>query len=160
MILNPYAENQPYDAPSLTEEMVRHAEIRLGYRLPPEYLDLLTIRNGGYLRNRCIRVDFPNSWASDHIQVDGVRGIGGSLGIVDDDGLGSAYLIEEWNYPEIGIVIGVMPSGGHDALMFDYRNSHTEPAVVYIDEDRSIHFVSRNLGEFITRLESCDRLNQ
>jgi hypothetical protein len=33
-------------------------------------------------------------------------------GIETDNG--SRYLIEEWEYPDVGVVIAYLPSGGHD----------------------------------------------
>lgn len=60
-------------------------------------------------------------------------------------------MIAEWGYPEIGIVVCVMPSGGHDAVMLDYR-SQGEPSVVYVDEDREPRRVALNFEEFVAGL--------
>jgi hypothetical protein len=48
-------------------------------------------------------------------------------------------MIDEWGYPEIGIVICDMPSGGHDTVMLDHWEGGLEPSVAYVDEDRIPH---------------------
>lgn len=40
----------PYLQPTLTDEMVRDAEEKMGFKLPKAYLDLLKVQNGGYIR--------------------------------------------------------------------------------------------------------------
>ncbi|WP_214326079.1 SMI1/KNR4 family protein [Nonomuraea sediminis] len=84
----------------------------MGFRLPRSYINLLSQRNGGVPRKRCFSTAFMISWAPDHIEIDAIRGVGGEWGIGSSSGLGSAEMIAEWGYPEIGVVICVMPSGG------------------------------------------------
>ncbi|WP_156038378.1 SMI1/KNR4 family protein [Actinoalloteichus caeruleus] len=69
-------------------------------------------------------------------------------------GLGSADLIAEWGYPDVGVVICDMPSGGHDVVMLDYSQSgpYGEPSVAYVDEDRIPRTVAGSFEEFLARL--------
>ncbi len=40
----------PYLQPELTDDAIAAAEKAIGYTLPAEYLELLRIQNGGYIR--------------------------------------------------------------------------------------------------------------
>jgi hypothetical protein len=97
------------------------------------------------------------SWAADHIEVAGLRGIGGDWGI-DASALGSAAMIREWGYPDIGVVICETPSAGHDTVMLDYSacGPDGEPRVVYVDDDRKVRHLAANFAEFASRLVNCD----
>jgi hypothetical protein len=156
-----FEDSDFYTGPPLDDEMVRRAEEALGVRLPHGYVEALSQRNGGVLKLRCCPTEFSTSWASDHFEIRALLGIGGDRGIDSPSGGGSSCLIEEWGYPEIGVVICDMPSGGHDAVMLDYSESGPkgEPAVAYIDEDRIPRRISETFDEFIARLVSCDVLN-
>ena len=116
----------------LTDEMVEKAEKKLGYKLPKSFIELLKSRNGGYPINTCFPTSEKTSWADDHIGIETIFGIGVEDSI--DDECGSNYLIEEWGYPAIGVVIC---SSGHDAVMLDYSEcgKEGEPRVVYIDTE-------------------------
>lgn len=144
-----------YTGPSLDDTMLRRAEETLGVRLPRTYVEVLFHRNGGLLQRRCCPTEFPASWATDHFEILALLGIGGEWGI--DSPFGSAYLITEWGYPAIGVVLCAMPSGGHDAVMLDYSESGPEgvPAVAYIDEDRIPRRVANSFEEFLLRLVPC-----
>jgi hypothetical protein len=159
---NLFEEDDYYTGPQLEAQMVRRAEDLLGVRLPPAYIELLYRQNGGIPRSRCCPTEFATTWAPDHIQVSAIRGIGGEWGIDTTSGLGSADMISEWGYPDIGVVICDMPSAGHDAVMLDYSESgpQGEPTVVYIDEDRIPRRVADSFGEFLSRLVTCDRFAQ
>jgi hypothetical protein len=134
--------------PKFCEAMAARAEAALEVSLPESYLNLLRLQNGGVLRKTRFLTEFPTSWAPDHFQVDVIMGIGYDEGI---DRL-SEYLIDEWGYPNIGVVFGMTPSAGHDTVMFDYSSSGRsgEPAVAYIGEDRIARRVadSVELGRF------------
>ena len=87
-------------------------------------------------------------------------GISGEWGIDSTSGLGgSAYLIAEWDYPPIGVVIGLTPSGGHDTVMLDYSESGPagEPAVAYVDEDRIPRRVASSFTAFTNGLVPSSR---
>lgn len=155
-----FNDDDYFTGPALTQDMVDRAEAALGFRLPGSYLGILSQKNGGTPLRRCVRMDAPTSWAPDHIEIAGLRGIGGEWGIDSTDGLGSTDMITEWGYPDVGIVICEMPSGGHDAVMLDYSSCgpNGEPAVVYIDEDRSVRMIAPTFAEFLSKLEPCSEL--
>jgi hypothetical protein len=118
------------DCPPLTVTMVSRAEKQLGYRLPLAYVELLNVRNGGDIRRSFYPTTKCPRWADDHVSFDTVMGIGGDWGI--DSETGSAYLIAEWAYPAVGVVIS---SDGHTAFMLDYRECgpQGEPRVAWVD---------------------------
>lgn len=147
-----------YTGPPLNEDRVRQAERSLGVRLPSSYLAVLKKRNGGLVVTNCFPTRFATSWADDHFEVRALLGIGGSNGIDAGNGQGSADLIKEWGYPDIGLVICDMPSGGHDVVMLDYSScgSLGEPSVVYVDEDRVPRTIAESFAQFIENLRRCD----
>lgn len=109
----------PYVQPTLTPELVAQAEQRLGVTLPPEYLALLEVQNGGY-----IRYGLPD------LVHDVIRGIGSHYpNLLDFD----------WDYvdddPPSFPLEGLIPfdGDGHWYLCLDYRGRSQEPAVAYID---------------------------
>jgi hypothetical protein len=145
-----------YTGPLLQPELVMTAEASLGVRLPGAYLRLLATHNGGRFTRPCLPTQFATSWAPDHFQVDALFGIGGTNGI--DSDVGSRYLIAEWGYPDVGVVVGECPSAGHDTVMLDYSSSgpEAEPTVVYVDEDRVPKQVANSFEAFLARLTLCE----
>lgn len=150
-----FTDDSYYTGLPLIGGMVEAAEAALGFRLPVAYLKLLHERNGGVPIRRCFPTSARTSWSEDHIEISGILGIGPARGI--DGKLGSAYLIHEWGYPNIGIVICDTPSGGHDTVMLDYRKCgpEGEPKVVYVDEDRTVLPLAANFTEFANGLVDC-----
>ncbi|MEV7733887.1 SMI1/KNR4 family protein [Streptomyces sp. NPDC088921] len=146
-----------YTGPPLSVDMISRAQQVLGLQLPSSYVAALSEKNGGVLKRRCYPTEFATSWAADHFEIRALLGIGGKWGIDSLAGLGSADLIAEWGYPEIGVVICDMPSGGHDAVMLDYSEAGPdgEPSVAYIDEDRVPRTVAGSFEEFLSRLVPC-----
>lgn len=144
--------------PAITDAVVARAEARLGLRLPKALVAVLRERNGGVPARRCFRTSVPTSWADDHIEMSVLLGVGFERGI--DGGLGSAYLVEEWQYPDVGIVIGLTPSGGHDAIMLDYRDADPtrEPRVVYVADDGQILPLADDFATFARGLVDCSAL--
>jgi hypothetical protein len=142
-----------YNGPPLTDDMVLAAEASLGVHLPGEYVDLLRQRNGGSLRKRCFPTPFPTSWAPGHIGVRAILGIGGEYGT---DKM-TSYLVSEWGYPDVGVVLCATPSGGHDTVMLDYSavEEGGEPFVVYVDEDRVPRRIASSFQEFVMGLVPC-----
>jgi hypothetical protein len=70
--------------------------------------------------------------------------------------LGSSFMIEEWGYPNIGIVICDCPSAGHDVVMLDYRlcGPEGEPSVVHVDQenDYEITYLAPDFETFVRGL--------
>ncbi len=150
-----FDDDLEFTGPSLDASRIRAAEAILGFRLPSSYAGILLEQNGGSLRHRCCFTSFPTSWADDHFSVNALLGHGGEWGM--DTEFGSAYLIEEWGYPRIGLVIGVTPSAGHDTVMLDYSacGPDGEPTVVYVDEDRVPKKVADSFDAFLAMLRPC-----
>lgn len=143
-----------YTGPDLTDEMVVDAERGLGYRLPNSYLDLLRMRNGAVPTKRHFPTPFPTAWAPGGFEIDAIVGIGGTLGLQD-----SAYMIKEWGYPDIGIVICSMAGGAYDTVMLDYRDAGAEPAVAYVGEDRVPRRIAETFAEFIAGLRGDEEVH-
>lgn len=147
--------------PPITDEMVRNAEKELGYKLPKSYIELLRVKNGGSPALSCFPTKEPTGWAPDHVEVMCIYGIGGEDGI--DTESGSSYLIGEWGYPDVGVVIGMTPSAGDEAIMLDYSQCgpQGEPRVIYVDvetKDGKPHVVvlAENFEEFLQGFKSKD----
>lgn len=152
-----WTDESYYTGPQLTDTLVRGAETTLGVRLPRSYVDILAVRNGGTPRRQCLRTPFPTSWAPDHFKITGILGVGGDWGI-DNPTRGSAYLIAEWGYPDIGVVICDTPAAGPDTVMLDYT-APGEPAVVYIDEDRVPRRIADSFEAFLEALVPCSEFD-
>jgi len=75
-------------------------------------------------------------------------------------GLGSQFMMEEWEYPDIGVYICDCPSAGHDLVGLDYRKNakNGEPEVVHVDQedDYKITFLAKNFERFIKGLVNTD----
>ncbi len=145
-----------YTGPPLADAMVASAERALGYALPASYLRLLRVKNGGCPRRQC----FPTGgthWSDNHVRLVTVFGIGGSWGI-DSDECGTRHMIEQAGLPEIGIVVGMTPTAGHDAIMLDYSvcGPQGEPRVVHVDpEDDLSAVLAPDFEAFLGGLVDC-----
>lgn len=153
---NFFEDDDYYTGPPLCDDLIAAAQSAVGFVFPRVYVEALRLRNGGIPKRRCFRTSFKTSWAPDHFEISAILGFGGELGIDSVDS-GSRVLIEEWGYPDIGVVICAMPSGGHDAVMLDYSECGPTgvPGVAYVDEDRAPQCISRSFEEFIERLDFC-----
>ncbi|MBQ4397623.1 MAG: SMI1/KNR4 family protein [Clostridia bacterium] len=140
-----------------TDQMIRETQVALGYKLPASYVCLMKRHNGGILRRTCCPIDdrFP-------VMIEGIYGIGRKkpcslLGIYS-----TAFWVEEWEYPDIGIAIADTPSAGHDMIFLDYRQCGRdgEPRVVVVDQeaDYEITVLADNFEEFISRLRTDTEL--
>lgn len=143
----------PY-GPPLTASMVEAAEAALGVRLPRAYISVLETCNGGDLRRTACPTSEPTSWHDDYVEIRDLMGIGGSDHCIDEE-LGSQYLIEEWGYPEPGVVLS---SEGHTAFLLDYRECGPtgEPRVIFVDvdtdEEPHVVVLAPNFSAFIDAL--------
>ena len=87
-----------------------------------------------------------------------ILGIGGASGIdtpMRDGDTRSEYLVREWGYPPVGVVLCVTPSGGHDTVMLEYSGGGPEPAVAYVDEDRVPRRIAGTFAEFLENFFEC-----
>ena len=128
-------EKYTEEAPS--DELIASVEQELGYKLPASYIWLMKRHNGGIPVNTCFPTEEPTSWAEDHVAITGIMGIGRKKTYSLCGGLGSRFMIEEWEYPDIGVAICNCPSAGHDMIFLDYRECgpEGEPKVVHIDQE-------------------------
>ena len=143
------------DPPS--DELIASVEEELGYKLPAAYIWLMKQHNGGIPVNTCYPCDEPTSWAEDHVAITGIFGIGREKSCSLCGELGSQFMIDEWEYPAIGVAICDCPSAGHDMIFLDYRacGPQGEPAVVHVDQenDYKITHLADSFEEFIRGLE-------
>ena len=146
-----------YVSEPLSDELITSVENELGYKLPASYIWLMKQHNGGIPRNTCYPCDEPTCWAEDHVAITGIFGIGREKSCSLCGELGSQFMIDEWEYPDIGVAICDCPSAGHDMIFLDYRacGSRGEPAVVHVDQenDYKITHLADSFEEFIRGLE-------
>ncbi len=143
------------DLPS--DELIASVEEELGYKLPAAYIWLMKQHNGGIPVNTCYPCNEPTCWAEDHVAITGIFGIGREKIYSLCGELGSQFMIDEWEYPAIGVAICDCPSAGHDMIFLDYRacGPQGEPAVVHVDQenDYKITHLADSFEEFIRGLE-------
>lgn len=142
---------------TLTDEMVRAAEEKLGYKFPQSYIDFMKKHNGGIPILNCYPTKQKNSWAKDHVMIDCFFPIGIDEESIDGT-LGDGHWKSEWGYPDIGVAICDTPTSGHQLIFLDYLKcgKEGEPRVSLVDERN--HFVitvlANDFEEFVTSL--CD----
>jgi len=151
---------EAYQSEPPTDELIASIEEELGYKLPSSYIALMKQRNGGVPKNTCFPTEDATSWAEDHIAISGILGIGREKSYSLCGDLGSQFMIEDWGYPDIGVVICDCPSAGHDVVMLDYRacGRDGEPEVIHVDQedDYEITFLADNFEAFIRGLVSAE----
>lgn len=148
--LKEYVDKAPSDAD------IAKIEAELGYKLPASYIQLMKMHNGGIPVKTCFPTTEPTSWAEDHIAVTGLFNIGFEKDYSLGGSLGSRFMIEDWDYPDIGVYFADCPSAGHDMIMLDYRKCgpQGEPQVVHVDQesDYKITFLANDFESFIKGL--------
>jgi hypothetical protein len=130
----------PYLQPPLTDKIIAQAEAKMGYKLPTEYIELLKIQNGGY-----IRFATEDLW-----QHSMISGIGPYLPSTTEF---------DWLKDYEGTVSyqldGLFPfdGDGHWNICLDYRKNHSEPEVTYIDTELDYEKpIAKSFGEYIRLL--------
>jgi hypothetical protein len=138
----------------LTPEGVHSAEELLGIKLPAEYIDLLQIQNGGYIRYKLYLPPVALSWVQRPVMVEYIHGIerepGG--GVAESNILDSPRLVREWQLPDRLVLIG---GDAYNWIALDYRTSDSEgePSVLSIDlETRATIELAPNFRTFVERL--------
>lgn len=151
---------QAYESEPVTSALISDIEQQLGYTLPAAYIELMSTQNGGAPRNTCVPTAHPTSWADDHVAITCLFGIGRQKAYSLCGDLGSRFMMNEWDYPNIGVYIGDCPSAGHDMIALDYRQcGHTgEPSVVHVDQeaDYKITPLANNFAAFVRLLTHQD----
>ncbi|MDO7844726.1 SMI1/KNR4 family protein [Hymenobacter sp. M29] len=161
-------EDSPFAAtktePPPTDELIHALETELGYRLPAFYVAMMREHNGGIPHNNTFPTTEPTSWADDHIAITAICGIGRSQSVSLGGPQGSQFMLDEWGYPNIGVVVCDCPSAGHDVVMLDYRACGTqgEPAVVHVDQedDYKITFLAPNFEAFVRGLVPSEAFDE
>lgn len=137
---------------TITEKDIKNVETALGYKLPNSYVELVKIYNGGFVNKDCFPTQTRTSWSEDHISISSIMGIGGEYDIVKETRL----MVDEWQYPDIGVVVCDCPTAGHHIVMLDYREcgKDGEPKVAYVDQewDYTITILADNFEQFIKGL--------
>lgn len=130
----------PYIQPILTDEALAVAEKQLGHKLPIEYIELLKIQNGGYIR-----------YTIEETGHSVIAGIGPYYpSITDDHGWSES---EDWglSFKLDGLV--PFDGDGHWHICFDYRNQQVEPAITLIDiESDKEQAIAINFKEYLSLL--------
>lgn len=151
-----YADSEYVSAP-FDKKKLAMVERALGYRLPKSYVELMTFQNGGIPKRTSHRTKEPTSWAPGHVAITGIFGIGEDRTYSLLGELGSTFMMEEWEYPAIGIYFADTPSAGHDMLCLDYSECGPdgEPRVVHVDqgEDFKVTLVAPDFESFVRGLE-------
>jgi hypothetical protein len=141
-----------WDGPSLTFELVKVAEGSLGVKLPQSYIDVLAVRNGGYLHlNSYLAV---TGSGVRRFSIPALMGIGGthSIDSMRNGVCLSDFLLNQWHYPNLGVVICHF---GHAGVVLDYSSSGPfgEPSVKFADvEGWGVLEVSSVANDFATLL--------
>jgi hypothetical protein len=139
-----------YNHPNLTDEMVQYAENELEVKLPSFYIELLKVMNGGYTNGFLFPVKTKISWSGNYIPLPDLRGIvtdsniATSLNILD-----TPYMTKEWGLPEKQVLLS---GDGHCWVTLDYRRGES-PSVRWIDVDahEDVH-VADSFEEFFEGL--------
>lgn len=117
-----------FDNEELTDDMIEHAEIKLGAKLPAEYIGLMKEKNGGSLNYSYFSVSGENTnKLGKYILVDHIMGIG-----KNDEGI----LQTSFFAKEFGIKPQLIPfyGDGDFWICFDYtkKGPFREPAISYV----------------------------
>lgn len=148
--------HRSYGGPPLTDDMVQSVESELGYRLPTAYVVLMRRHNGGLPRLTCCPAPNRTTWATDHVAINGIFGIGRTASHSLCGSSGSRFWIQEWGYPDLGVYFADCPSAGHDLIAMDYRHvgADGEPQIVHVDQERdyAITVLAPTFARFIREL--------
>ncbi len=129
----------PYVQPALTDEILKDAEEKLGHKIPQEYIELLKIQNGGYIR-----------FTLEETANEKFYGIGPyypSLTEID------------WTDYEDDVSYNLndlipFDSDGHLFLCFDYRNGLTTPKITLLDTECDTESeIATDFTEYLKLLE-------
>jgi hypothetical protein len=157
-----YSKNK-YQSEYPEDKLIKSVENEIGYKLPESYIELMRIQNGGLTEKDCFITKEKTPFNGNCVLIDGIMGIGREKSYSLCGSLGSQFMIDGWEYPNLGVYICSCPSGGHDMVALDYRKCGPsgEPEVVHVDQesDFQITFVAKDFETFIKGLKpekDCD----
>lgn len=146
-----------YQTETPSEETVKEIENKLGYKLPDIYLEFMKEHNGGIANKSCYVYTDQETNGENEVFISGFLGIGSDKPNTLMGSFGSRFWIEEWEYPDIGVVICDCPSAGHDLIFLDYRECgpEGEPCVSHVDQemDYEITKIADSFEEFVDGLD-------
>ena len=129
----------PFIQPDLTEDLIKQAELKIGFKLPEKYLELLKFQNGGYIRFTL----------KDTIHRQ-IFGIGPNYPSIID---------YEWlkDYEDLSFdTINLFPfdGDGHWNICLDYRKNKINPEITYVDLEEDFEkLIASNFDEYLNQLE-------
>lgn len=134
------------------DKLITAVEAELGYKLPESYIWLMKQHNGGVLKKNLF---YMNDDETPYV-VTGILSLGWKKTYSLCGELGSQFMIDEWEYPPIGVAICDTASAGHEMVFLDYRECGRtgEPEVVWVDQesDYAIVKLADNFEAFIRGL--------
>lgn len=132
--------------PPFTEQTVEAVEKKLHVKLPKSYIELMKQKNSFYLEKNCHPSPQPTAWGNSVIELDSLIGIG-----LGENSIGStAYFLQEWGLPCDVVIISMNPPS---FVCLDYRNTKSNPPVVYIDVDENHDFqIAASFEQFVQGL--------
>ncbi|ONI71846.1 cell wall assembly/cell proliferation coordinating protein, KNR4-like protein [Kribbella sp. ALI-6-A] len=131
---SPFTDAPAFEPPP-TDALIASIEAELGLRLPPAYIALSRLHNGGHVARNAHPAPTPTTWAEDHVGITSIAAIGRTAPFSLCGPAGNTFWITVWGYPDIGLYFADCPSAGHDLIALDYRHGD-EPSVVHVDQER------------------------
>lgn len=129
----------PYVQPGLTNEIIENAEKKIGYKLPKEYLDLLKIQNGGYIR-----------YTLKETLNREIYGIGPFYPSITNFEWLSEF--DDLSFDTNGLF--PFDGDGHWNICLDYRKNKIEPEITYIDTESDYERpIAPTFKEYLNLLE-------
>ncbi len=139
-----------YKNPVLNEQMIEHAQQKLGVKLPDLFIELLKIQNGGYTKGYAFPMQTKTSWSENHVPLNELFGIALDKDLNSRHNiLLSEYMIKEWGLPANQVLL---TGDGHWWITLDYRLGEI-PTVRWFDtESNEDILIANNFNDFINGL--------
>ncbi|KQU27074.1 hypothetical protein ASG65_00415 [Bacillus sp. Leaf13] len=143
-----------YRLQDVTEDMILNAEKYFEVKLPGNYIALLKEQNGGTLKFN----EYPivgSSSQGNKLIIDHIMGIGAN----DEEGiLQTTYYLAEWDLPK-GLIL--LCGDGHSWVALDYRNTKSDPPVIFIDtETDELINLANNFAGFLENFTEHEKVSK
>lgn len=140
-----------------TDNDIAQAESILGYKLPDSYKNLIKRHNGGLLKRNHFENPLKRDWVQETFAIESIHGVDNTKMYSLYGESGTKFWINEWGYPDIGVVIGEdLYAHAHCLFFLDYSDCGPkgEPCVVYISQERNyeITYLADNFALFVQGL--------